>query len=468
MLGVLAFAVFAPDAASAAVATPSPPTTAVATTSAGHGGIAVVQLQGYLDPPVVALARRAVEDANQARSTLLLVQLDSGGALSTDLAPLLREVRESRVPVVVWVGPSGARAEGGATLLAQAATVLFVSQGSDIGPASPARLDDPSATSEGSTAASLAALARANGRSAPAAATLTRRRLDAGTAAAVHATNGVRPTIGEVIVTLDGQTLQTAGGTVRLSTARVVGTGRGRRRQPNQDVVFSSLSLGARIQHTLIDPRVAYLLLVAGAALIVFEFFAASVGFAAAVGALAVLGAAYGCSHLPVHAWAAGLLGAAVLGLAVDVQAGRLGAWTGIGSAALVAGSLGLFGGSSRLHVPWWELAIVLVATLLFFVGALPAFIRSRYSTPTVGREGLVGELGQADVAVDPNGVVTIRGARWRAYTNRATPIDAGATVRVVAVDGLLLEVEPEAGGARDYRDRARRGRQAGQPDRAS
>ena len=62
------------------------------------------------------------------------------------------------------------------------------------------------------------------------------------------------------------------------------------------------------------------------------------------------------------------------------------------------------------------------------------------------------------EVAVDPEGVVVIRGARWRARTNRATPIAAGGTARVVAVEGLVLEVEPEAGGARDYRDRARSG----------
>jgi len=459
VLGLLACAVVATDVASAAVPTPTRRATTTVRVAAGRRGIAVVQVQGYLDPPVVALARRAVTGANHARSTLLLVQLDSGGALSTDLAPLLRAVRQSRVPVVVWVGPSGARAEGGAALLAEAATVLFVSPGSDVGPASPVRLDDPSATSVASTAAQLAALAGANGRTDARVGALARTRLGASAAAAAHVTDGVRPTIGEVIVTLDGRTVHTAAGPVHLSTARVIGTGRGRRRQPNQDVVFASLTLGARIQHTLIDPRIAYLLLVAGAALIVFEFFAASVGFAAAVGAVALLGGAYGCSHLPVHVWAAALLGAAVFGFAVDVQAGRLGPWTVIGGAALLAGSLGLFGGSSRLHVPWWELAVVLLATLLFFIGALPAFVRSRYSTPTVGREGLVGELGQAEVAVDPNGVVTIRGSRWRAYTNRATPIEQGATVRVVAVDGLLLEVEPEAGGARDYRDRARRRR---------
>jgi membrane-bound serine protease (ClpP class) len=200
-----------------------------------------------------------------------------------------------------------------------------------------------------------------------------------------------------------------------------------------------------------------------GLSLIVFEFFAASVGFAAAVGALTVVGATYGFSHLPVAWWAAALLAGAVTAFAIDVQAGGVGAWTVIGTAALIAGSFTLYGGSSRLRVPWWELVLVVAGTLLFFVGALPAFVRSRFSTPTIGREALVGEVGDAEVAVDPDGVVMIRGSRWRARTNRATPIPAGASVRVVAVEGLVLEVEPEEGGAKDYRDRARsRGRAGG------
>ncbi len=426
-------------------------------------GISVVQLQGYLDPPLVALARRAVSDANGSRNTLLLFQLNSSGALS-DLSPLLGAMRRSRVPIVVWVGPSGAHAEGGATLLAEAASVLTVSQGSDLGPATPARLDHPDAASTTAVRRRLVGLLAASGRRVDAAGTLTTSRLDSATAARIGATNGVRPTIGEVIVTLDGQTVPTAAGPVHLSTARVIGTGRARRRQPNQDVVFSGLSLGARIQHTLLSPRVLYLLLVAGLALIAFEFFAASVGFAAAVGALGLLGAAYGWSHLPIHWWAAALLAIAVVAFSVDVQAGGVGVWTGIGTAALVAGSITLVGGSSRLHVPWWEIVLVGGGTLLFVVGALPAFVRARYSTPTVGREGLVGELGEAEVTVDPAGVVVIRGSRWRARTNRATPIPAGARVRVVAVQGLVLEVEPESGGARDYRDRARRRRPAAEP----
>jgi membrane-bound serine protease (ClpP class) len=77
-----------------------------------------------------------------------------------------------------------------------------------------------------------------------------------------------------------------------------------------------------------------------------------------------------------------------------------------------------------------------------------------RFSTPTIGREGLVGEMGEAAVDIAPDGVVVVRGARWRARTNRATPVLAGDVIRVVEIDGLVLEIEPEAGGARDYRER--------------
>jgi membrane-bound serine protease (ClpP class) len=241
-----------------------------------------------------------------------------------------------------------------------------------------------------------------------------------------------------------------------LSTAKVVGKGLDRRRQPNQDVRFDRLDIGNQVLHTLISPSIAYLLLVAGLALMVFEFYTCGIGLAGLVGAIAFIGALVGFSHLPVEWWAVGLLMLAIFGFAVDVQAGGLGAWTFIGGAALVVGSLTLYGGSSRLNPPWWVLLIVVVGTALFMLGAMTAVVRSRFSTPTVGREGMVGEEGQAEVDVAPDGVVVIQGARWRARTNRVTPIGAGDTVRVVAVSGLVLEVEPEEGGARDYRDRAR------------
>jgi membrane-bound serine protease (ClpP class) len=425
----------------------------------GHRGIDVVEVQGLLDPPTASLVLDSIANANRTGATMLVLRLDSKGAVDTDPSRIVRAIERSKLPVVAWVGPSGARAESAATLLLQAAHKAFVAPGSDVGPADPVNLDTPDEPGRAAVAADLARLARARHRNVGGVTRLTSHSMSANEAQRAGAIDGIRPTIGEVIVTLDGKTIQTAGGPVKLSTAKVVGHGTGRRRQPNQQVVFDSLSLGARVQHSLISPSLAYFLFLAGLALIVFEFFACSVGFAGAVGALAMIGGFYGFSHLPVAWWGLLLLVVAEFGLSIDVQAGGLGAWTIIGSACLVAGSLTLYDGSSRLDPVWWVILIVCVLLILFFLFALPSFIRSRFSTPTVGREGMVGELGTAEVPVDPDGVVLIRGARWRARTNRATPIQTGDSVRVIAVEGLVLEVEPESGGARDYRERGRRHR---------
>jgi membrane-bound serine protease (ClpP class) len=80
--------------------------------------------------------------------------------------------------------------------------------------------------------------------------------------------------------------------------------------------------------------------------------------------------------------------------------------------------------------------------------------VRTRFSTPTIGRRWMIGEMGEAITDVSPEGTVRIRDVAWRAVTNRATPVKAGETVRVVGLDRLLLEIEPETGGAKDHRQR--------------
>jgi len=427
-----------------------------ATPPVGKRGIDVVQVEGYLDAPNVSLVKNAIADANRTRATMLVLQLDSGGAIDADVDGIVTAIEQSRVPVVVWVGPSGADAKGAATILLEAAHVAYVSPGSGAGPGHPVQLDDPGASSTAQVADQLAALARRNGRNPDGARRLASARLGSTEAARVGATDGVRPTVGELIVRLDGKTVTTAAGPVHLSTAKVIGQGRDRRRQPNQEVVFNRLGLGASLLHRLISPSVAYLLVVAGLALVVFEFYTAAIGLAGLVGALCLIGAFVGFSHLPVHWWALALLFFATFGFAVDVQVGTLGPWTGIGVVSLAVGSIWLYGGAPQLRPAWWVLLVVSVGMVLFMLGGMTAMIRARFSTPTVGREGLVGEMGTAELPVDPDGVVVIRGARWRARTNRATPIGAGEPVRVVSVEGLVLEVEPPEGGAEDYRERAR------------
>jgi membrane-bound serine protease (ClpP class) len=127
--------------------------------------------------------------------------------------------------------------------------------------------------------------------------------------------------------------------------------------------------------------------------------------------------------------------------------------WTGVGVVGFVVASVFLYDG---MALSWITLLAGIGGVLLAFLTGMPAMVRTRFATPTIGREWMIGELGRAVTAVNPEGTVEVGGASWRARTNRATPIDAGEPMRVVAIDGVTLEVEPESGGAQDYRERAR------------
>jgi membrane-bound serine protease (ClpP class) len=148
------------------------------------------------------------------------------------------------------------------------------------------------------------------------------------------------------------------------------------------------------------------------------------------------------------------MLVAAFAAFGVDVQTGVPRLWTGIGFVLFVVGSLGLF---SRLGPSWITWTVAFVGVLLTFLSGMPSMVRTRFSTATIGREWMVGEMGLALTDLAPDGTVSVRSARWPARTNRATPLQAGDRIRVVGIEGITLEVEPESGGARDYRERRRR-----------
>jgi membrane-bound serine protease (ClpP class) len=122
-----------------------------------------------------------------------------------------------------------------------------------------------------------------------------------------------------------------------------------------------------------------------------------------------------------------------------------------IGAAATVVGTFGLY---HHLSLRWPAVVLGIAGVAVFMLGAMPAMLRSRFGTPTIGRDSMIGSRGTALGALNPEGTVRVGGAEWRARTNRATPIEKGAPVRVVAIDGVLLEVEPEdeSRRARDYR----------------
>jgi membrane-bound serine protease (ClpP class) len=217
---------------------------------------------------------------------------------------------------------------------------------------------------------------------------------------------------------------------------------------------FSKLGLFDQLLHTVASPPVAYLLLLIGLGLLIFEFFTAGVGVAGLVGAVSTLLAGYGIAELPARSWAVALIVLAMVAFAVDVQVGLPRTWTGIGIVLTIIGSFWLFESvpGASLRPTWLSLVAGIGGVILSFTAGMPSMTRTRFATPTIGREWMVGSEGTVVESVDPEGVVNVGGADWRARTNRATPVNAGDTIKVVAIDGVTLEVEPLEGAARDYR----------------
>lgn len=358
----------------------------------------MIKVEGVFDRILSDFVIDSVRDAAADDVEVLVVQLDSGSSVVSDLErdKLALMVSHAEVPVAVWVGESGAKAIGDASVaLVEAADLVGVAPGVDLDP-----------------------------------------RISVDTFDA--------PVLAAFVAELDGRDSRSG----PLETATPAEDDEGNpTREPTVVTTFSQPSLLAQLLHGVSSPSVAYLLLMVGILLVIFEFFTAGVGIAAGVGVLSLGLAAFGLGALPTRPAGLLLIGLAALGFAIDVQAGAPRVWTGVGTVALVVGSVSLFEGVS---IPRATLALVVAGTLLFVISGLPSVARTRFSTPTIGREAMIGEMGTAVGDVSPDGTVEVRGAAWRARTNRATPIKAGEAIRVVAIEGIVLEVEPEEGGARD------------------
>jgi membrane-bound serine protease (ClpP class) len=391
------------------------------TCDAGSGPVAIIEVDGLLDPVLADFVEDQVAEAEEICAVALVLQLDSGGAVVSEsrLDDLLATIEESTVPVGIWVGPSGSKATDQAVRLLAAAEVTGVAPGSSV-EATPALLE-----ARGVEATDLGSVDVGD-------------RVSAGTGVDLDLVDNGAPVIGEFVVDLEGVESEIVDGQRQLAD--------------DATVQFGGLGIVGQLMHTVASPAVAYLLFVIGLALLLFELFTAGVGIAGMVGAGSLILGCYGLSVLPTRPVGIALLLFAMFAYGVDVQTGVPRVWTGIATVTFVLGSLLLFDGVS---VSWITLLVAFVGMTLAMLAGMPTMVRSRFSTPTIGREWMIGELGMARTDIAPDGVVTLRDAPWRARTNRATPIRQDDPVRVVAIEGLVIEVEPEGGGARDYRERA-------------
>lgn len=388
------------------------------------GPVVVADVRGPLDQRALDFLTDTVATPD---AQVVVIQMNNAGVSSGDPSALYAAVASSPTPIVIWVGPAGAVGYGGAGQLLLAADFTGAAPGTSVGLLEPVVI--------GAAVPGIPQEARLRDPGPALDETIS---IDEDTVSSV--VDVVVPTIGQFIASLDGRSFDG----VTLETAREIEAADGSPTLiPSVEVRFVKPGLFDRFLRLASRPEAAFFFLLAGVAIATFEFYAAGVGVAAAVAALSLFLAGYGWATLPMN-WIA--VAIALFGLLLytwDFQRNTLGPRSIAGTAALLGGGFFYTSASPQYNPAWWAVIITVIGIALFYGFALTTVVRSRFSTLTIGREYLIGKRGTAETAFDPEGVVEVDGARWRARSHRAAGLGPGDPIEVLEVNGILLEVGP-------------------------
>ena len=368
----------------------------------------IVQVVGVIDPAYADYIADEIRYSNAEGHLAVLLRLDSVGSMKIDDVALMRVVADSKVPVATWVGPNDARVTGLASALWQLGEIRMRSADARVGAESPTQ---------------------PGGR-----ATSNPFRLRDAPAPAAAGPDAMAATLQQAVSQLNGKVVD--GKPLVVNPSEVT-------------IRFATAGLFRRVQHSLISPTLAYLLLLAGVFMLVFEAFQPGFGPAGYAGALTVALAAYGIAGLPTNPPFLALVLVGLAAMTFDVARNSLSLPTWLGLAAFTVGSAFLFHSNGpAMRLPIITIVIGVVSVLIFFAVVMTVVLRALRGQSAEMGTALLGRFGVVRSTLNPQGHVLIEGALWRARAIEWDgPVNTGTKVQVTGVDpeALILDVEPVA-----------------------
>ena len=401
--------------------------------------VTLVEQTGTVDPLTARYVERSIDNAARTGAEAVIVRLDTPGGLDSAMRRIIKAIQASKVPVLCWVGPSGARAASAGAFILISCPFAAMAPGTNVGAAHPVGItgDVLDAKVTNDAAAYIRSLAQARGRNANWAEKAVRDSISA-TAQEAHrleVIDLVVPSLPGLLRQTDGLTIKTGGGTETLQTTGVV-------------IEKANLTLAEALLHTFIDPNIAFLFFAFGIAGIVYEVLNPGLNVAGVVGILMLIASFVILGMLPVNVAGLLLIAAAIGFFIIDAYVVGHGLPTVGGIVSLVLGGLFLFDASvTNARVSKGMLIGVSLSLGGFFFFIVRAALKTRRLLPTGGQESLVGMVGIVRVPLNPTGIVHARGEEWTARA-RGQAIPPGTNVRVTGIEGLTLEVEPVQAGS--------------------
>jgi len=409
--------------------TATAPTTAPV--SAAPKQIRVLTVQGVIGPMVANYLAQQIRTAERHSVECIIVQLDTPGGLLDSTHDITKAILGSDVPVVVYVSPEGARAASAGTFIVLASHVAAMSPTTHIGAAHPVGVqgEDIGEKIVNDSVAYIRVLAEQHGRNADWAEKAVRESvsLPASDALKEGVIDLIAGGLGDLTAKLDGMQVKVLGEVRVLHTHSV-------------EYQFAKMSWVQSLFQILGHPNIAYILLMLGIWGLYFELANPGMVLPGVVGGLCLILGLLALSVLPINLAGVLLILLAVILFVAELMTPTSGVLTIGGIIAFVLGSFLMFDESPYGRVPWSMIITCSGMTALFMALVMHLVLKAHHGQVVSGVRRLIGESGQAQSLLDPDGVVLIHGEQWSARSQSGR-IESGETIEVQAVEGLKLKV---------------------------
>jgi membrane-bound serine protease (ClpP class) len=401
------------------------------------GEAGLIKVSGAIGPATASYIERAIDLSANRSNVCLIVQLDTPGGLLEPMEQIIRKFDAASVPVVVWVGPDGAKAGSAGCFITLAADLAAMAPNTTIGAAHPVmegagseKMDDVMKQKLGNFyGAYIETVAKKHGRNAEWA------KSSVSESAAITSEKALELKVIDIIARDLPDLLKQADG--RELKGKVL-------KSDGATIAEIPMALREKVFQMLSHPGVMLILLMAAIYGVIGEVSNPGAILPGVVGAIALILFLYMSSVLPVNVAGLALIGLAVVLFLVDVYAPTHGVLTFGGVVSFFLGALMLFNrGDPAFRL---SLAYIIPATAItaaFFIFIVGAGIRAQFLPVRVGKEAMVGKTVPALVRIDStSGKVFIEGEYWNAVSE--SPVEAGKEVVVTGVNGLTLQVRPK------------------------
>jgi membrane-bound serine protease (ClpP class) len=370
----------------------------------------VIIIDGVINPVVTGFITKAIKRSVSEGAECLIIQMDTPGGLDLSMRSIIKEMMSADIPIIVYVGPGGARAASAGAIITLAADIAAMAPGTNIGAAHPVALgggkmdDEMAAKVENDAAAYVESIATKRNRNKEWAIKAVRESVSITETEAlkINVIDLIASDLNDLLAQIDGREIKTAAGVKKLAT---------------KNIAFNHIEMGTRerILDTLSNPNIAYILMMVGLLGIYFE--------------------------LPINYAGILLIIMALVLFILEIKVTSFGMLSIGGIISLTLGSLMLFDSP----VPFLRVSLdviipVVTTTSACFILVVYLAIKAHRRKPTTGKEGLVGEKGIVKSKIDPQGKVFVHGEYWDAISDETIP--EGTKVKVTEVNDIEIKVE--------------------------